>query len=81
MKRTLLTTIDNPHSPFDDFDAWFAYDIAAGYHTAGYLSRIVIASDELSESDLQEAIESAVDEVVRENITGVYRKVTKEFPD
>lgn len=81
MRRAMLTTVDNPHSPFDDYSAWYAYDLAAGYHSGDYLARLVISSDELSEADLQLAIESTIDEIVRENINGVFRKVTREFPD
>lgn len=81
MKRSRLTTVDNPHSPFDDYPAWYAYDVASGYHTSSFLARIVTDSDQLSESDQEYAIEQAVDEVVKENVLGIYRKVTKDFPD
>lgn len=76
----MLTTIDNPHSPFDDFEAWYAFDVSSGYHTASFLGRIATVSDQLSETDLNLAIEQAIDEILKENVTGVYRKVTKEFP-
>ena len=26
-KECMLTTIDNPYNPFDDFNKWFMYDI------------------------------------------------------
>ena len=81
MKQSMLTTIDNPFSPFDDFEAWYSFDVASGYHTSSFLARISTVSDQLSETDLQLAIEQAIDEILKENVTGVYRKVTKEFPD
>lgn len=81
MKQSRLTTIDNPHSPFDDFPAWYAWDIASGYNTCGFLARIIIDSDQLSEADQERANELAIDEIVKENVTGVYRKVTREVPD
>jgi hypothetical protein len=68
MLRSMLTTIDNPHSPFDNYGAWNAYDVSSGYHTASFLARIVIVSDQMSE-------------VVYENVLGIYRKVQKEFDD
>lgn len=74
----MLSTIDNPHSPFDEFGAWYAYDISSGYHTASFLGRIVQDSDQLSEKDLELAIEQAIDEIVLENVSGIYIKVTKE---
>jgi hypothetical protein len=76
MKKSMLTTIDNPHSPFDDFPAWYAFDVASGYNTCGFLARILVTSDELSEADQDLARELAIDEIMNENVNGVYRRVT-----
>ncbi len=81
MIRSMLTTIDNPHSPFDDFPSWYAYDVSSGYHTAEFLAKIVVVSDELSPADHDLAIDQAIEEIVQENISGIYIKVQKEFPD
>lgn len=81
MKKSMLTTIDNPHSPFDDFAAWYAYDVSFGHHTSSFLARILQDSDQLSDSDQDLAIEHAIDEIVKENVSGVYRKVTKEVDE
>ena len=76
MKESMLTTVDNPFDPFTQFDVWYAYDESKGYHTSAFLARIVKSSDELSETDQSIAIEDAIDEIVRENVLGIYRKVT-----
>jgi hypothetical protein len=81
MKRSMLSTIDNPHSPFDSFGAWYAYDVSSGYHSSSLLARLVQDSSSMSESDQQLAIERAIDEIVRENVNGKFIKVTKEFDD
>jgi len=78
--HSMLTTIDNPHDPFTEFDAWLSFDTNAGYHTAGFLARIAVVSDELSEEDQALAIEEAIDEIIKENVNGKYRKVQKEIP-
>lgn len=80
MQRSRLTTIDNPHDPFDDYAAWFAYDTASGYHTTAFLARIVQDSDQLSEADQELANEEAIDEIVKENVLGIYKKVTRDIP-
>ena len=80
MLRSRLTTTDNPHDPFDDYPAWFAFDTSSGYHTPSFLARILVSSDQLSEVDEELAIEQAIDEIVRENVLGIYRKVTREIP-
>lgn len=71
----MLTTVDNPFSPVTQFDEWWDWDRAAGYDCLGFLARIVVTSDDLSESQQSEAIETAIDEIVRENVSGVFKKV------
>lgn len=74
----MLTTVDNPHNPWTHFDEWYAFDEAAGYHTTGLLARITITSDQLSETDQSVAIEAAIDEIVRFNVSGVHRKIDEQ---
>ncbi|MET0786320.1 MAG: hypothetical protein ABWY25_06400 [Paenisporosarcina sp.] len=81
MKKSMLTTIDNPFSPFDDFVAWYSYDVSYGHHSCSFLARILNDSDQLSEADQDLAIDQAIDEIVKENVSGIYRKVTKDIPD
>jgi hypothetical protein len=78
MAEAMLTTIDNPFSPFDQYDEWYAYDVQAGYHTTAFLGRVAKTSDQLSDADQDAAIEYAIDEIVKENTLGIYRKVVKE---
>lgn len=73
----MLTTVDNPFNPFTHFDQWYAYDEQLGYHTTSFLARIAKTSDELSEADQHVAIENAIDEIVKENVLGLYRKVSE----
>ena len=78
MADHMLTTIDNPFSPFTEFQAWYSFDLAHGSDTPGFLARIVNTSDGLSETDQAQAIEFAIDEIVKENVNGVYKKVTQQ---
>jgi len=78
MSNSMITTIDNPYDPFTQFDEWYAFDESKGYCTCGYLARIAKTSDDLSEQDEALAIESAIDEIERLNILGIYKKVTKD---
>jgi hypothetical protein len=79
--ETMLTTTDNPYSPFDDFDAWRAYDLRLGYNSESLLDRIAVTSDQLSEHDYNLAIEQAIDAIIKENISGVHTKVTRQVKD
>lgn len=74
-RNSMLTTIDNPFNPFTQFDEWFAYDVAKGYHTCSYLARIVKTSDDLSDEEESIAIDEAIDEIIRLNVLGIYKRV------
>ncbi len=78
MMETMLTTDDNPFSPFDEFAAWHTWDVAHGYHTLSYLARVVSTSPELSDADQLIAQTQAIDEILRENPLN-YVKVEREY--
>lgn len=78
VEEYMLTTIDNPFNPSTQFDEWYAFDVQQGHHTLAFLARIVKTSDDLSEADQAQAIDYAIDEIVRENVNGLYRKVKVE---
>lgn len=71
----MLTTVDNPYDPFAQFDEWYVWDQNAGYFTPGLLARLSYMSDEISDVDQHLAIQQAIDEIVRENVSGVHKKI------
>jgi hypothetical protein len=75
MEQSMATTVDNPYDPFTSFDEWLAFDEAHGYFTMNLIARVLVTSEELSEADQEMAIEDAVNEVVQNNVIGLYRKV------
>lgn len=77
MALHMLTTVDNPFDPFTEWQAWYTFDEAHGYHTTALLARVVKSSDELSEADQSQAIEDAIDEIVDLNVSGVHRKIAQ----
>lgn len=74
----MLTTVDNPYDPFTEFDEWYAYDTRARYYTLSFLARVARSSPDLSDVDQKLAIQVAIDEIVKENVSGIYRKVAKQ---
>ena len=79
--RCMLSTIDNPYNPFDDWDRWYAFDNLKGYHTPGYLARIAHPSDQLSDNDNALELCDSIDLIVEENVLGIYIKVEKEVSE
>lgn len=78
MAQFMLTTVDNPFNPFEDFDEWLNYDYQHGYHTCEYLARIAKTSSEGSEADYEDEMEYAIDEIVRVNPLGIHIKVGED---
>ena len=71
----MLTTHDNPYDPFTQFDHWFLYDCEKGYYTSGYLARIVHLTDAMTEEEKNAEIERCIDEIIRLDFLGIYKKV------
>ena len=78
MSKCALTTLDNPFNPFDQFDSWFQFDCDKGYNSCGYLDRIARTSDSLSEEENDQEIERAIDEIIKYDFRGIYKKVTMQ---
>lgn len=70
-----LTTIDNPFNPFTEFKQWFLFDVEKGYNTSAYLDRIARTSPELSDSENNDEIERAIDEIIKYDFMNIYKKV------
>ncbi len=82
MARCALTTVDNPYDPFTQFDAWYRFDEDKGYHSCAYLARIARTSDQLSRTENDQEVERAIDDIVKYNPLGIYKKVkTDAEPD
>lgn len=73
-----LTTIDNPWSPFDEYEKWETFDENdKQYYTNEYLARITQMFEDDLELDEETAYELAIDEIVKHNVLGVYRKIDR----
>lgn len=79
MKQSLLTTVDNPFDPFDQFASWYNYDCEKGYNCSGKLMRIAKVTDEMSDTEENAEIDRAINEIIMHDFTGLYKKVTKDL--
>lgn len=75
MAKFMLTTVDNPFNPFKEFDEWLSYDESQGYFSNALLARVATYSDELSETDQDLAIELAINDIIKEDATLLYKKI------
>ena len=76
--EVMLTTIDNPYNPFEQFDLWLLFDKEKGYNTCEYLARIVNLTNDMSEKEIEVATDKAIDDIIVNDPFGIYKKVTIE---
>lgn len=84
-----ITTIDNPFDPFTQFDAWYRFDLNRELthrdelyvNCCSILDRYSILTDSMSESEQNEAIERAIDEIIKYDVNNVYVKVKREVDE
>lgn len=75
----MLTTIDNPFDYFEDFQAWFTYDVTNGYYCCNLLARFANLTDEMTQKERDQEIERAIDEIILHDFRNIYKKVSKEM--
>ena len=71
----MLTTDDNPYNPFTQFEKWFLFDCEKGYYSCSYLARIARLADAMTDEEKANEIEHAIDEIIRLDFLGIYKKV------
>lgn len=78
----MLTTKQNPFSPFDEVSQWYLYDVEKGYNTFAIIGRMYdllgIATDDLSYIEENEINELIIDLIIASNINDQYIKVYQD---
>lgn len=78
-KEYLLSTDDNPYSPFDEFDRWYEFDTYHNYNSLEYIDRIAQTNPNDSEEERSRKVNEAIDQIIKFNPLNIYRKVSKEM--
>lgn len=81
MRESMITTVDNPYSPFDQPDEWYIWDVAHGYYSRELLARIARVSDDMSDADIELITNQAIDDIIRLDLTNRFRKVSREYSE
>jgi hypothetical protein len=79
-RAVFITTVDNDKDPYDEFDEWLAFDNRHGYGTCEKLAVLACTANNLSTADNAQAIEEAIDILVR-MLPDFYKKVVKDIPN
>lgn len=76
--RRLLTTKDNPYSPFTEWNAWYDFDESHGYCTCGLIARIAKVNTLMFGKEKDEEILRAMRRIIQIDLTNNYKLVTPE---
>lgn len=68
MQSYLLTTVDNPYDPVNDFDRWYDYDVRKGHDTCGKIASLAYTSASTVGAEDQRNINAAIDDLIRHDI-------------
>ena len=74
----MLTTIDNPFNPFEQFTSWFMFDVEKGYNSCSLLARMANISEDFTQKEIDEEIERAIDRIIELDFLDIYKKIKNE---
>ena len=77
-KTFMLTTIDNPFDPFNDFKAWYSYDCEKGHNTSARLARIINVNPEMTQKEVEEEMDRAIDFIINHDLEDKFIKVEEK---
>lgn len=63
-KQVWVTTVDNPYDPFTQWNSWYRYDEKMGYHTCGRIARLANSSNDLTDAEIEDSIDSAIQRLI-----------------
>ena len=78
IEQCMLTTIDNPFDPFENFREWFLFDISKGYNCCGKVERIARRREDATEKEDLLETERAIDVIIKNHFLNIYKKISKE---
>ena len=79
--NAMLTTIDNPYSPFTEYDRWKAFDTVYGhntYETLAVLGSFGLLQSKLSETEFEQHVNDTMNQLIETDPIGLWIKV---WPD
>lgn len=79
---SMLTTVDNPINPYDDYESWYFWDQAHQYFCPQYLARVytrLTRGKDYSDNPKMFNFfnEKAIDEILKFDFAGIYRRINE----
>lgn len=80
MKICALTTKDNPHDYFKEFDQWYGYEVLTGGRVLSSLGDNAFTSNDLSYEENAREVERAIDDIIKKDPIDEFVKITIDVP-
>ena len=77
-KEFMLTTVDNPFDPFEQFTSWLLFDDEKGYNTCGKIARIAQFTEDMTERERDIETDRAIEEIIEHDFLNIYTKAYKK---
>ena len=77
-KGYMLTTLDNPFNPFEDFTSWYMFDCEKEHFTSSRLARLADINSEMTQKEVDEAMDRAMDIIVKYDLEDKYIKIQEK---
>ena len=74
-KECMLSAFDNPFDYFTQFNDWNLFEKEKGTDSCETLARIAKVTDDMTQNEVDEEIERAVDEIIKYDFLNLYVKV------
>lgn len=72
-----VTTFDNPFDPFEQFSEWDLFDKEKGYNSNQKVARLANFTDDMTEKEMLEENERAIDLLISIDFTNTYKKIKR----
>lgn len=73
-----ITTFDNPYDPFEEFTLWDLFDKEKGYCSNQKVARLVHFEEDMTELEMLQENERAIDLLISLDFTNTFKKVTRK---
>ena len=74
----LLTTIDNPYNPFEDFSLWDAFDREKGHNTCDLIGRLSQLSDDMTQREEEAEYDRVAEFIIYHDPHDKYKKFYRQ---
>ena len=75
--EVMLSTVDNPFNPFNDFDSWWLFDKEKGYDSCERLARLLNVTEDMSSIEQEKERIRAIDRLIELDFTDTFIRVTR----